>query len=236
MSFPAAPLPAASFPATISAAAVDMVVGFLLPLLLPACGGDSRAATDLALQLLGDFKPRTAWELTLAAEAIGHSLKSLAMLAKSAEPELAAEAQEASLKRACSLARSSHQVQRRLDALRRPERGARRSLNPAPDAATPPDAPVVQDVAPEPAAAAPPSVAPEVQTDVAQLEAALKTGEKLLALMKARHKGALAPYSKAAQDIRHQERAVQAARLKLQQARTRQATTAPQHDAATAAT
>ena len=44
--------------------------------------------------------------------------------------------------------------------------------------------------------------------------------EKLLALMKARHKGALPPYSKAAQDIRNQERILQAVKLRLQQVRT----------------
>ena len=82
--------------------------------------------------------------------------------------------------------------------------------------------------------AAPPDPGPDaVGLDVAEAEGLLRTGEKLV-LMKARHKGAPPAHTKAAQQIRAQERAVAFARVKLQQALARRAGRTPQQAVATA--
>ena len=75
-----------SLPASLPASAVNMVIGMLLPLILPSVGGDAQQARDLALFLLSEYQPQTGRELQLAGEAIGCSLRGLAMLAQSAEP------------------------------------------------------------------------------------------------------------------------------------------------------
>jgi outer membrane protein TolC len=55
--------------------------------------------------------------------------------------------------------------------------------------------------------------------DIATAEAKLASATKLLNLMKAHHKGAPPPHSSAAQQIQAQQRVVETARLKLEQAR-----------------
>ena len=59
--------------------------------------------------------------------------------------------------------------------------------------------------------------------DIAAAELDLVKAEALLALMEARVKGGVPPHSQAAQQIRNQKRVVETARLKLEQARKRQA-------------
>lgn len=192
-------------------ATLNFLIGFLLPLILPRNGGDVEAARALALELLEDHRPRTARELRLAAEAVAFGLKGLTMLAESAEPNVSAEKLESSMKWACGLSRSGHLAQRRLDDLQRPRK-------------TPPqqeETPATTAQQSAPSEAAPPSAGPATAQTTAQAEAALKSAEKLLALMKAHHKGAPPPHSHAAQQIQAQQRAVDTARMKLQQARKR---------------
>ena len=200
-----------TFPDSIPQAAINLVLSFLLPLILPSTGGDTQAARDLALCMLAEHTPQTARELRLAAETIGYSLRGLTLLANSAEPGIAADKHDTALKWACSLSRSGHQAQRRLDQLQRP------ATRPAPRRTT--GAP--QDIAPpqETAAPPPPQTAPDQPPTVAQAEAALQSAEKLLSLMKAHHKGAPPPHSPVAQQIQAQQRLVDTARLKLQHAR-----------------
>jgi hypothetical protein len=223
----------------ISAAVVDMVIGFLLPLLLPGAGGNVQAATAVVLELLAGHQPQTARELRLAGEAVAYSLKGLAMLGKASEPGISTEVMDSSLKWACTLARSGHQAQRRLDELQRIGRPAARRQDPAAEPGPGPKSPAAAELiaaGPAPSAAAPgpepassdvaqPGVIqPEVtQADTIQAEAAFAKAEKLLVLMKAHHKGAPPPHSQAAQQIAAQHRAVEAARLVLAQARRRSA-------------
>jgi len=190
-------------------AALQFVISVLLPLILPRNGGDPTAARSLALDLLEDHQPRSVRELRLAGEAVAFSLKSLTALAESAEPNLAAEKQEAAMKWACALSRSGNLAQRRLDQLQGPRKPTRQP-DVTPDTTTPPSEPAQ--------IAAPPDQSTPAEP-VAQAEAALRSAEKLLALMKAHHKGAPPPHSPAAQQIQAQQRIVDTARMKLQQAR-----------------
>ena len=103
----------------LPAAVVTMVVGFILPGLLAATGGDAEAAAAMALGLLADYEPQTARELSLAGESIAFNLKGLCMLASAEAPGIAPEEAETALKWASSLQRSSHLAQRRLAQLQR---------------------------------------------------------------------------------------------------------------------
>jgi len=194
-------------------AAVDMVVALLLPLILPGLNGDIPAARALALHMLSEYHPQSVLELRFAGEAIGFSLKSLASLARSAEPGISPETLDNALKWACSLSRSGHQAQRRLNDLQRPPRG-KRQAEPAQEAA-----PAVEAAAETP----PATQAADAGLDAALAEATFETALKVLNLMKAQYKGAPPPHSQAAQQIQAQQRVVETARLKLQQARNRQA-------------
>ncbi len=201
----------------LPAAALDFVIAFLLPLILPRNGGDAQAARTLALQMLEDHHPQTVRELRLAGEAVAFSLKSLTMLAESAEPNIAAEKLESSMKWACGLSRSGHLAQRRLDELQRLRKtGGRPAEIPKPT----PLRTMIPEAGPD---TAPPPTEPAAPQNVAQVEAALRSAEKLLALMKVHHKGAPPPHSQAAQQIQAQQRLVDTARMKLQQARRREA-------------
>src|SRR5690349_12130177 len=106
-----------SIPAHLSAAAVNLVVGFLVPLLLQSVGGDAEAARRLALDLLADHQPDTLTELRLAGEQIGYSVQGSAMLARSCEAGLSSEDVEKALTLSTRLRRMSEQAQRRLDTL-----------------------------------------------------------------------------------------------------------------------
>jgi hypothetical protein len=226
--------------ATQFPALLEMFVSFLLPLLLPAAGGDHAAARAAALELLAEYHPRTARELDLAAEAVANSLKSLTMLAQSAEPGLSQAALNDTLKWATSLSREGHRAQRRLDQMQRARRAAAKGeLAAQIESASLVEPAALLETVAIPAVADLPQIAPDATlTDVTQTEAtpvdpaqpepapaetALARAEKLLALMKAHHKGAPAPHTKAAQQIRDQQRVVDAARLTLAQARRRQA-------------
>ncbi|MFO1027607.1 MAG: hypothetical protein U1E70_20710 [Acetobacteraceae bacterium] len=216
---------------SLPASAIDMVVGFLLPLILPATGGDIAAATALALDRLAEYRPRTARELDLAGEALGYSLKARAMLAQSAGADLPADKVDNALKWACSLSRASHQAQRRLDLLQR----APRALSPddatagtpaeevpasapAPLQASPP-AEVTTAVPASPAASAPAPASCAPASAVAEAEAAYALAAARLEVLQSHYKGAPPPHTKAAQQIQAQQRLVNAARMKVQAAR-----------------
>ena len=215
----------------LPASAIETVLAFLLPLILPTINNDTAAATALAIHMLRDYDPRTARELRLAAEAIGYSLKGLTVLAESAEPGIKAEKREADIKWACSLTRSGHQSERRLS---QAQRAARATL---PDQSAPVAVNESQATTGEPAAPAsePPAQHQPNDTqpqDVPTAEAALAKATKLLNLMKAHHKGAPPPHSQAAQQIQAQQRIVDTARLKLEQARRQQSAAAQAERAA----
>jgi hypothetical protein len=222
-----------SFAANILETAVNLVVLSLLPLLLPVVGGDTDAARAAVLELLVDHRPRTAQELILAGQAVGHAIKGLQMLAQSAEPGIADDKRDSALKWACSLTRSGHQAQRKLEALRRPRRMVPRGEAVPEEVAdpnvvdnTPRDIAHAAVTQPEPTT--PPAPTDTAPTDIAQAEAKLKSAEKLLSLMQAHHKGAPPPHTKAAQQIQAQTRVVATARLTLEQARRQAAQTEPQ--------
>ncbi len=213
--------------ATLPAAAFDLALSFLLPLILPALNNDTVAARALALHMIGEYDPQSARELRLATEAIGFSLKSLTVLAESAEPAITADKLDITLKWACSLSRSSHQAQRRLTEF---QRAARTAPEPAQSESATKSAAAHQE---------PPTPGPQPETpttdiattDIATAEAKLASATKLLTLMKAHHKGAPPPHSSAAQQIQAQQRQVENARLKLEQARRHHAGV-PQQEAA----
>ncbi len=218
-----------SLSATLPTAALDVALSFLLPLILPALGNDAAAARALVLHMVAEYDPQSVRELRLAAEAIGFSLKSLTVLAESAEPDIAAGRLDVTLKWASSLSRSSHQAQRRLTEVQRAARTAPAPEPPYLEPAT--ETAPTETVAAEPA---PPAPAPQPEPDtaipdVAKAEDALASATKLLTLMKAHHKGAPPPHIGAAQQIQAQQRVAETARLKLEQARRLQAAT-PQRE------
>ncbi|MBS0641085.1 MAG: hypothetical protein U1E70_20955 [Acetobacteraceae bacterium] len=210
-------------------AAIDFVIGLLLPILLPALAGDAETARAIATRTLAEYEPRSMRELQLAGEAAGFSLKTLVLLAQSSDPAMPAERQEGLMKLATALSRSGQSAQRKLELLRRARRAA--SANePAPDATPSPvemrvDAAADLEIAesyvqpPEQPADAPAEPAPS--PDLAQAELAYHAAAAQLTLMKARFKGAPPPHSQAAQQIKAQQRIVDMARLKLDQARRR---------------
>lgn len=212
----------------VPAAGVDMAVALLLPLLLAATGGDATDARALALRSLQDYRPQTVQELAIAAEAIGHGLKSLTLLAQSADPGLIPQKADIAVRRACSLSRAGHQAQRRLEALQRARRSAApdehtQAVVAAHSQAVQPDEIAPPVLEPQPAAETEPVPLTALPTDVAEAEATLASAEKLLGLMKARVKGALPPHSKAVQRIQDQQRVVETARLRLRLARKTEA-------------
>ncbi len=144
------------------------------------------------------------------------------MLAQSAEPGIRSDKLETSLKWACSLSRSGHQAQRRLNELQRcrARAGRREEAEPAPEASAPAATPAQPVPAPTAPPEPPPSPASTPESDIAQAETRLQSAVKLLNMMKAHHKGAPPPHSAAAQQIQAQQRSVETvAWLKLQQAR-----------------
>jgi hypothetical protein len=202
---------------------VDLVGGLLLPLILPTLGGDTAQAQALVRHMLSEYQPRSVRELRDAGEAIGFSLRSMGELARSAEPGVAAEQRNSARKWACSLSRSGDQAQRRLDDVRRAPQTVRET-EPVPEAASP-------------VAGATPAVTPGTGPlpDVPQAESAFNAAVKLLTLMKAHHEVAPPRFSKAAQQIAAQQRVVDAAWMKLEQARKRQAEAATRPETTTAA-
>ena len=152
---------------TLPQAAIDLVVAVLVRLLLPALAGDTDAAKSLAVAMLAEYQPRTIRELGIAGEIISLGLDSLNALAEAAQPGLPAERVVVCRRWACSLSRTGHQAQRRLDALQRA-----RQRGTDTDGVAPPQAmlPItVSDPAPR-EAAAPPAVA--AQSIAAQSQAA----------------------------------------------------------------
>src|SRR4051794_20437733 len=122
---PSAPsLAAPSLHAALAADAIDFVVAFLLPLILPTLSDPDRARA-LALRLLAAHNPANERDLQLAGEAVGFSIRTMAAFAQAADPNAAAGTQDQALRRAGSLSRSGLQVQRCLIALQRDQRGQR---------------------------------------------------------------------------------------------------------------
>jgi hypothetical protein len=204
----------------LPAAAVDVAIALLLPLLLPFLGGDVAAAQGLARQMLFAYGPDTERELQLAGEAAAYHLKGLTLLSKSAGPDLATAAMDGMLRRACGLTRLGHQAQHRLDQLR----GLRRMA--AARAASADDAPAAEAEAAQPPADVTPAAAMPEQTDlpmdeVVEAAAVLASAEATLTQMKGRWKGAPPAHSPAGQQIKQQQRVVELARMKLGQARRR---------------
>ncbi|MFL5252208.1 MAG: hypothetical protein ACJ8AI_04835 [Rhodopila sp.] len=229
-----------SISASIPTAFVDVVIGCLLPLLLRGTGGDAQAADALARHLLTEYHPRTAQELHLAGESITNRLKSMLLLAASAEPGIAAEAEDTALKWATSLTRAGHQAERKPDRLQRASCATHRphmldetgldiqeQAGPPVEPAAPTTPEQTAETTPAGPATAPPADASPA-SEVGQAESKYNPAAKLLTLMKAHHKGAPPPHTKAAQDIQHQQRIVDAARMALQQARCRQVQAAVQ--------
>ena len=200
-----------SFSTNLPRAAIEMVVSLLLPLIVPTLEGDADAATSLALEMLAEYRPATVRELRLAGEIIGFSLNSLHALAQAADRDVSTEKLSVPRRWACSLSRSGLQAQRRFDEMQHQRHeGVPEQL--VADAAPPPPA----------LAAVTPPLSAEALQEMLPEEAAYLAAAKLLRLMKAHHKGAPPPHSLAAQQIQTQQRAVDTARLKLEQARQRQ--------------
>jgi len=78
----------AALATTIPACILEGVLGRLLPLFLPATGGDTTAARAAADHLLAAYQPRTEDELCLAATIVGFTLQALDALGQSANPDL----------------------------------------------------------------------------------------------------------------------------------------------------
>ena len=78
----------AALATTIPACILEAVLGRLLPLFLPATGGDTTAARAAADHLLAAYQPRTEDELCLAATIVGFTLQALDALGQSANPDL----------------------------------------------------------------------------------------------------------------------------------------------------
>lgn len=234
--------------ATLPPAAVDMVIAFLLPLILPAIGGDEVIGRRLAEHMLGEYRPASVEELRYAGEAVIFNLKTLSVVAQSAGGAEAAVKQDPVLRFASGLSRSGHQARSLLDRLRRERSALAFPAAPAdmegdrPDPIDPdPDAgrALVDVAAPELSAepsaeplaerdAGTHGASPEVAADPAaeelrQAEKSYASASKLLTLMNAHHKGAPPPHSQAAQQIEAQRRVVDAARMKLAQLRRRHA-------------
>jgi hypothetical protein len=228
-----------SLPAGISADAIEFVIAFLLPQILPKLGDDA-AARRLALRLLASYNPANDRELQLAAEAIGFGIHTMTALTEAADPNQAAEKQDEALRRAGRLGRSAMQVRRFLGALQRERHAPRSTARLAPPHEEPAGAPLSPPAATAPAEPDAPAPQPEVPASTAPAAAAqpapadavveatakLNTAQTLLNRMKAAWKGAPPPHSKAAQEIRQQQRMVDAARMALVQVRRREAQTA----------
>ena len=232
--------------ANLPAAAIEVALGLLLPLILPTLKNDTQAATGLALHMLAEYEPRSVRDLRLATEAIGYSLRSLMILAESIVPGIKTEALDITLKWATSLSRSSHQAQRRLTEFQRatpvtathpetdhpqtasaePPQPATRETAAHPEPTNPepahPEAARAESPHPTVTTAAAPAASPNPDpdcADVATAEARLASAIRLLNRMRAHHKGAPPPHSSAAQQIQAQQRVVETARMKLEQAR-----------------
>ena len=81
---------------------VEFVVAMLLPLILPNCT-DPAAARALALRLLAAHNPGDERDLQLAGEAVAFSIRTMAALGESADPDSPPERRDAASRRATSL-------------------------------------------------------------------------------------------------------------------------------------
>ncbi|MGD0105786.1 MAG: hypothetical protein ABSC06_17365 [Rhodopila sp.] len=149
-----------SIPATIAKAILDTVLARLVLLFLSAAAGNTEAAREAATQMLAAHDPRTADELTLAAQIVTLQFHALEALANAAEPGLSLNRILRLRGSAVSLSRESHKARRRLDQIQRarqtPEQPAQavtataQAAAPTPPAPTPPAEPPL----PEPGAQA----------------------------------------------------------------------------------
>ncbi|HVZ10743.1 hypothetical protein [Rhodopila sp.] len=106
---------------------VDITIAFLLPLILPAAGGDRVAAEAGVRALLAGYQPADVHELNLAAQVVGHYLKSLGLLGESAAQMASPRQAETAIRLACSTAKIAEKAETMLErrqALRRAEQRA----------------------------------------------------------------------------------------------------------------
>jgi hypothetical protein len=108
-----------TLPATIPQAILETVLGRLALLFLTGAAGNLAAAREAAHQMLAAYNPRTAAELSLAAEIIGFSFHALEALAQAAGPDLSLNRVLRLRGSAVSLSREAHKSQRKLDQLQR---------------------------------------------------------------------------------------------------------------------
>jgi hypothetical protein len=180
-----------SLPSHLARVTVDRIIDFIVPLLLTTACGDGEAARQAAMEMLADFLPHTAEELSLAAEVIAFRLKALEMLHDSTVPGTPKATVMELLKVANTLRRSEAGAQRKLDSLQRPRRAA--TKNQAKAAAPTPQPPV--PAPPKPPAQTPVAQEPSAQTLVAQA---------LAAQSKPPHAAAMPPASPSRADTRVQ--------------------------------
>ncbi|MFO1023707.1 MAG: hypothetical protein U1E70_00870 [Acetobacteraceae bacterium] len=213
-------------------AAVDMVVMLLVRLIIPLHQVDAAAARTSALAMLAEYDPRTMMELRLAGEIIGLSLNAMQAQGDAAQPDMTMAQRSDARRWAGAFTRTGLAAQRRLEAMQKARRAGADSGTDAaaPITASPRAVAEAEPPAQQPEPAAPALVVSEAGpagppdhavAALQQAEADFRKADRLLTLMRAHHKGAPPPHSQAAQQIRDQQRIVDAARMKLAQARKR---------------
>jgi hypothetical protein len=110
--------------ATFSRTAIETFLDMLVPLLLKGAGNDMNAAREEALAMIGDYRPQTREELRLVSEILCFGLQALGALRQATLPGTAPAMMLELLKVGNVLRRNEATAQRKLDALRRPARGA----------------------------------------------------------------------------------------------------------------
>jgi hypothetical protein len=75
-----------SLPTHISRVVVNVVLDVLYPLLVTAAGGSHEAARQAAMDMLSDYHPNSAEELSLAGEIIAFRLNALGALRDTSVP------------------------------------------------------------------------------------------------------------------------------------------------------
>ncbi len=122
------------FPATITPAILDTVLGHLAPYFLPGAGNAPTIARHAASQVLVAYGVATDEELRLAAEVVSFGFHALESLSEAATRDLPVTRKLRLRGSAVSLSREAHKAQRKLDQLQR----ARLTGSPPPEAREPP--------------------------------------------------------------------------------------------------
>jgi hypothetical protein len=108
--------------ALFSTAILETILIRLAALFLTGAGGDSIAARQAALQMLGAYRPETEDELRLAANIIGFGLHALEALGQASTPDLSLTRILRLRGSAVSLSREAAKAQRSLDQLQKARR------------------------------------------------------------------------------------------------------------------